>query len=110
MAEVGWLTRNPAFVAEQPKYIQTGWHDVEDWGAMLVTFDDGTVAQITASDAVLGGIRNCLTVYGSRAYAEANLNPNTACIAYAPGGGDLRHGVHQREDRDQSRLEFSLRR
>lgn len=84
VAEVGWLTRNPDFVAEQPKFIQTGWHDVEDWGAMLVTFDDGTVAQITASDAVLGGIRNCLTVYGSRAYAEANLNPNTACVAYAP--------------------------
>jgi predicted dehydrogenase len=84
VAEVGWLTRNPAFVAEQPKFIQTGWHDVEDWGAMLVTFDDGAVAQITASDAVLGGIRNTLTVYGSRAYAEANLNPNTACVAYAP--------------------------
>lgn len=84
VAEVGWLTRNPAFVAEQPKFIQTGWHDVEDWGAMLITFDDGAVAQITASDAVLGGIRNNLTVYGSRAYAEANLNPNTACVAYAP--------------------------
>jgi predicted dehydrogenase len=84
VAEVGRLTHNPAFVAEQPKYIQDGWHDVEDWGAMLVTFEDRSVAQITASDAVLGGIRNCLTVYGSRAVAEANLNPNTACIAYAP--------------------------
>jgi predicted dehydrogenase len=51
---------------------------------MLVTFEDCSVAQITASDAVLGGIRNCLTVYGSRAVAEANLNPNSACIAYAP--------------------------
>lgn len=86
VAEVGWLTRNPAFMAEEPKFIQDGWHDVEDWGAMLVTFEDGTVAQITASDAVLGGIRNCLTVYGSRAYAEANLNPNTACVAFAPSG------------------------
>ena len=42
------------------------------------------MAQITASDAVLGGIRNNLTVYGSRAVAEANLNPNTTCVAYAP--------------------------
>jgi predicted dehydrogenase len=84
VAEVGRLTRNPAFIAEEPKYIQDGWHDVEDWGAMLVTFEDHSVAQITASDAVLGGIRNSLTVYGSRAYAESNLNPNTACVAYAP--------------------------
>lgn len=84
VAEVGHLTRNPAFVAERPKYIQDGWHDVEDWGTMLVTFEDRSIAQITASDAVLGGIRNCLTVYGSRAVAEANLNPNTTCVAYAP--------------------------
>jgi predicted dehydrogenase len=53
---------------------------------MLVTFDDYAIAQVTASDAVLGGIRNCLTVYGSRAVAEANLNPNTTCVAYAPSG------------------------
>ena len=84
VAEVGRLTRSPSFIQEHPKFIQDGWHDVEDWGAMLVTFEDRTVAQITASDAVLGGIRNSLTVYGSRAVAEANLNPNSACIAYAP--------------------------
>jgi len=84
VAEVGRLTRNPAFIAEEPKYIQDGWHDVEDWGTMLVTFEDRSVAQIMASDAALGGIRNCLAVYGSRAYAEANLNPNTGCVAYAP--------------------------
>jgi predicted dehydrogenase len=84
MAETGQLTRNPAFRAEQPKFIKDGWHDVEDWGAMLVTFEDHAIAQVTASDAVLGGIRNCLTVYGSRAVAEANLNPNTTCVAYAP--------------------------
>jgi predicted dehydrogenase len=84
VAEIGHLTHNPIFAAEQPKFIQAGWHDVEDWGALLVTFEDRSVAQITASDAVLGGIRNTLTVYGSRAVAEANLNPNTACVAYAP--------------------------
>jgi predicted dehydrogenase len=84
VAEVDRLTRNPTFVSEQPKFIQDGWHDVEDWGAMLVPFEDRSVAQITASDAALGGIRNCLTVYRSRAVAEANLNPYTACVTYAP--------------------------
>ena len=108
VAEVGNLTRNPVFVAEQPKFIQDGWHDVEDWGAMLVTFDDGSVAQITASDAVLGGIRNTLTVYGSRAVAEANLNPNTACVAYAPSAEMFATRIHQREDRNESGLELSL--
>ena len=34
---------------------------------LLVTFADGTVAQITGGDRTLGGIRNQLAVYGARA-------------------------------------------
>ena len=58
--------------------------NVEDWGAMLVTFDDGTVAQISAADTVLGGIRNQLIVYGAKAVVLCNINPNDAVQAYAP--------------------------
>jgi predicted dehydrogenase len=68
----------------QPGYIQTGWVDVEDWGTMVVHFDDGSVAQITAADTVLGGIKNYLIVYGANAVVQANINPNTAAVAYAP--------------------------
>jgi predicted dehydrogenase len=51
---------------------------------MLLTFEDGTVAQITAGDTTLGGVRNQLTVFSSRAVVEANMNPSDAVRAYAP--------------------------
>jgi predicted dehydrogenase len=51
---------------------------------MVVHFDDGSVAQITAADTVLGGIKNYLLVYGANAVVQANINPNTAAVAYAP--------------------------
>jgi predicted dehydrogenase len=58
--------------------------DVEDWGTLLITFDDGTVAQITGGDTVLGGIRNQLAVYAARAVVLCNINPNDSVQAYAP--------------------------
>jgi predicted dehydrogenase len=84
VAEVARLTATPQFQASSPKYLQTGWVDVEDWGAMAITFDDGSVAQITAADTLLGGIKNYLIVYGANAVVQANINPNTAMLAYAP--------------------------
>jgi len=58
--------------------------DVEDWGMLLLTFDDGTVAQITGGDSTLGGIRNQFAVYGARAVVLCNINPNDSVQAYAP--------------------------
>jgi predicted dehydrogenase len=83
-AETASLTRVPTFVAEEPKHLQTGYENVEDWGAMVVRFEDGAVAEIAAADITLGGIRNQLTIFASNAVIEANLNPNTAVRAYAP--------------------------
>ena len=51
---------------------------------MIVTFDDDTVAQITASDIVLGGIQNVMTVYSSKAVVQCNINPNTGMLTYTP--------------------------
>jgi predicted dehydrogenase len=84
VAEVARLTATAPFQASEPKYLQTGWVDVEDWGTLVVTFDDGSVAQITAADTVLGGIKNYLVVYAANAVVQANINPNTAMLAYAP--------------------------
>lgn len=86
-AAVASLTKLPAFLAEPEPFIRVGWDDCEDWGSLLLTFDDGTVAQITASDIVLGGIQNVFSVYGTRAVVHANNVPNTAVVAYAPQDG-----------------------
>ncbi|MGH2457559.1 MAG: Gfo/Idh/MocA family protein [Chloroflexota bacterium] len=84
VAETARLTRTPGFEREAVHYIKHGYDDIEDWASILVTFDDGTVAQITASDTTLGGIRNYLTVFASNAVATVNVNPNNLCVAYAP--------------------------
>jgi predicted dehydrogenase len=85
-AEVARLTEIASFQGEEPKHIGVGWEDVEDWGAMVVTFEDGSVAQVTSTDTKMGGIHNYLTAYGSRAVVTANINPNNTCQAYTPDG------------------------
>jgi predicted dehydrogenase len=84
VAATASLTRVRAFAEERRPFIGTGYDDVEDWGHLVVCFDDGTVAEIAAADTTLGGIRNELTVYSSRAVLEAHVNPNDAVRAYAP--------------------------
>ena len=85
-AQVANLTEMAAFRAQEPKHMATGWEDVEDWAGATITFDDGSVAQITSTDTQIGGIHNRLTAHGSRAVAIANINPSTSCQAYTPDG------------------------
>ena len=57
---------------------------MEDWPAIILTFEDHSKATIFASDGVLGGIRNTMQVYLSNAVAYANINPNDTVQVYAP--------------------------
>jgi predicted dehydrogenase len=87
LAETAQLADTEIFRRAGPPYLNTvAGADVEDWGAMLVRFDDGTVAQVSAADVVLGGIRNQRAVYAARAVVFCNINPNDAVLAYAPDG------------------------
>jgi len=85
-AQVANLTEIASFQAEEPKHLVTGWVDVEDWANLVLTFEDDSVAQLTASDTRMGGISNYLTAIGSRAIVTANITPNNACQAYTPDG------------------------
>ena len=96
VAAVARLTHTRGFLADQAKFIREGWVDSEDWASFFLTFDDDTVAQITASDIVLGGIQNILSVYGSQAVVHVNNVPNTSVVAYAPRDG-LYGGEYIRE-------------
>ena len=85
MAETAQLADTATFRAATPRYLNTvEGADVEDWGTMLITFDDGTVAAISAADTVLGGIRNQMAIYGAKAVVLCNINPNDLVQAYAP--------------------------
>lgn len=84
LCEVGNLTWIEAFEKEEKHYLKTDWQDVEDWGSMLLKFEDGSVAEIAAADTTLGGVQNYLEAYLSNARIRANINPNDSCVAYAP--------------------------
>ena len=84
LCEVGNLTWIDAFKQEQTHYVRTGWKDVEDWGIIVVKFEDGSVAEVKAGDTTLGGVHNYLEAYLSNARLRANINPNDSCVAYAP--------------------------
>jgi predicted dehydrogenase len=84
-AETANLAATDTFRMATPRYLNiVEGADVEDWGTMLIGFDDGTVAQISAADTVLGGIRNQMIVYGAKAVVICNINPNDTVQAYAP--------------------------
>jgi predicted dehydrogenase len=85
--EVGQHTRISSFRKEPKKWMVDSWEDVEDWSAVIVTFEDGSRGTIFASDGVLGGTRNTIQVYLSNAVAYGNMNPNNAVEVYAPDGG-----------------------
>ena len=86
IADVGQLTKTPAFQAEDRKWLVHSWEDVEDWSAAILTFEDGTKATVMSTDVSLGGVKNLLTAYMSNGVVQVNINPNTSLQIYAPDG------------------------
>jgi predicted dehydrogenase len=83
-AEVGQHTKIESFLKEKKKYVVSEWEDVEDWGVMIINFEDHSKATVFSSDTVLGGVRNTLNVYLSNAVVNLNINPNNVLEVYAP--------------------------
>jgi predicted dehydrogenase len=65
-------------------HIRANYHDIDDLSIMHVVFDDGTVADIIASDIILGGIHNWIEVAANNHRTICNINPNTAIQTYNP--------------------------
>ena len=65
-------------------FLRTSYDDVEDYGQMHITFDDGTVADIFSSELVLGGVHNWLEVFANNHRTRCNLNPIDALETYNP--------------------------
>ena len=76
------LTRLPGFRDEG--HIRRDYYDIEDFSAIHVEFDDGSIADLFASDIVLGGIHNWLEVMANNHRTLCNINPNTAMQTYNP--------------------------
>ena len=83
-AEVGDLTRTPAVQQEERHWIGTGWVDVENWGSLIITFEDGGRGIVWASDAVLGGMESSLQVLLSNAHIKCSMAHTNLVQAFAP--------------------------
>lgn len=81
-ARTAALTRMPNFIDEG--HIRRDYHDIDDFSMMHVTFEDGTLATIFASDIVLGGIHNWLEICANNHRTLCNINPSDAMKVYNP--------------------------
>jgi predicted dehydrogenase len=76
------ITRIPAFKDEG--HLRTNYKDIEDFAMMHVVFEDGTIADMFASELVLGGVHNWIEVNTTNHRTICNINPNNAMQAYTP--------------------------
>ncbi len=65
-------------------YVATGWEDVENWAALIISFNDGSHGIVYASETVLGGMESKLEIFLSNAQFKCNLSPNNLLEAYTP--------------------------
>jgi predicted dehydrogenase len=65
-------------------FLRTSYNDVEDYAQVHLTFSDGTVGDIFASELVLGGVQNSLEVVCNNHRTRCNLNPINALETFNP--------------------------
>jgi len=65
-------------------HLRTTYRDIEDFAMMHVVFEDGTFADIFASELVLGGVHNWIEVNTNNHRTICNISPNNAMQAYTP--------------------------
>jgi predicted dehydrogenase len=76
------ITRLPKYRDEG--FLRTGYEDIEDYAQIHITFSDGTVADIFASELVMGGVSNWLEVFCNNHRTRCNLNPTNAMETFNP--------------------------
>ena len=76
------ITKLPAY--RDAGFLRTAYEDIEDYGQMHVTFNDGTVADLFASELVLGGVSNWLEIMGNNHRTRCQLNPIDALTTFNP--------------------------
>lgn len=85
-AQTADLTRVKGFDPADTRLV-SGWVDVENWAAGVLTFDDNSTAVVTCSDTALGGISNGMELFLTNAQLRCHIGPNNICEAFAPDPG-----------------------
>jgi predicted dehydrogenase len=60
------------------------YKDVEDYANIHVVFEDGTIADIVASELLHGGVKNMVEVHANNHRTICNITANNAMQAYNP--------------------------
>ncbi|MBE7169105.1 MAG: Gfo/Idh/MocA family oxidoreductase [Williamsia sp.] len=76
------ITRGKNF--QNRGHIRTGYKDIEDFALLHVVFSDGTIADLFASELVMGGVHNWIEVNTTNHRSVCNIHPNNAMQAYTP--------------------------
>lgn len=83
-ARVHTLTRMPSF--RNLGHIRASYTDIEDFAAVHILFEDGTVADVFANEISLGGTNNKLEVRADNHRSVCNMSHNDAMETYTPDG------------------------
>ena len=76
------ITRMPGFKNEG--HLRDSYTDVEDYAMIHVVFEDGTIADIVASELLQGGVKNYIEVHANNHRTICNIAPNNAMQTYNP--------------------------
>ena len=76
------ITRQENF--KNKAHLRDSYTDVEDYAFTHIVFEDGSVADIVASELMHGGVKNYLEVHANDHRTICNLTPNNAMQTYNP--------------------------
>ena len=82
------ITRIPGF--EDRGFLRTKYQDTEDYAFLHVTFEDGTVADVTASELVMGGIYDYVEVFANNHRTRCRISPVSVLDVYSPRHEELK--------------------
>ncbi len=84
LADTSMLMKSKAALAAEERWIAADPVDVENWANVVITFDDGSRALVTVSDAGLGGLCTQVDVRMTNATLRVDMTQNDAVETYAP--------------------------
>jgi predicted dehydrogenase len=76
------VTRMPGYRNEAK--LRDTYEDVEDYAMVHIVFEDGTIADIVASELLQGGVKNYVEVHANNHRTICNIAPNNAMQTYNP--------------------------
>jgi predicted dehydrogenase len=80
LGDMGYATKG--LTEHEHRHIAARPHDVEDAGTVIVTFTDGSKANIISTDNLLGGSKNYVEVYANDTAITCRLTMNDAMETY----------------------------